>query len=221
MSPINWREVSAALFDVDGTLIDSNAAHAQAWVAALREHGVKVSRTRVRMLIGKGGDKLLPEVAGVDEDSEKGQSIATRKSELFAELLPELRPTPGARELLEFLKSRNLRLGVATSASDEEVSALLKQAGVDDLVKVRASKDDAEESKPEPDIVTASLAKVGVAPGQAFLVGDTPYDIESAASAGVSTIALRCGGFWGDEALGEARAIYDHPRALLEALNER
>ena len=219
-TPFDWTHLRAALFDIDGTLIDSNEAHAQAWTEALRDHGLAVSETRVRALIGKGADKLLPEVAGIEADSTRGREIATRKGALFAALLPDLTPTPGARELLEYLKARDLTLGVATSAGDDEVSALLKQAGVDDLFQARASKDDAEASKPDPDIVQASLEKVGAPPSSAVLIGDTPYDIQSAGAAGVASVALRCGGFWPDEALGDARAIYDDPRALLSALKK-
>jgi len=215
---VDWTRVQAALFDIDGTLIDSNPAHSRAWTQALREHGVDVDETDVRAQIGKGGDKLLPTLAGVEEDSPRGRRIATRKAEIFRGLLPGLRATRGARELLDFLRQRDIRLGIATSASDEEVDALLKQARLDDLIRAGASKDDAGQSKPEPDIVQASLAKLGSAADAAVLIGDTPYDVQSAEAAGVPSVALRCGGFWSDAALGDARAIFDDPAALLAAL---
>lgn len=215
---LDWTQVHAALFDIDGTLIDSNAAHSRAWTQAFHEHGVDVAEAHVRAQIGKGGDKLMPAVAAIDEDSSRGQKIAKRKAQIFNSLLPTLHATPGARELLEFLHRRNVRLGIATSASDEEVAALLKQARLDDLIRAGASKDDAGSSKPAPDIVEASLEKIGSTADESVLIGDTPYDLRSAEGAGVPSIALRCGGFWSDLALREAQAIYDHPAALLAAL---
>jgi HAD superfamily hydrolase (TIGR01509 family) len=208
------------LFDVDGTLIDSNAAHARAWAQSLSEHGVAADDAQVRRLIGMGGDKLLPAIAHVSEDSTLGQAIAKRKKAIFDGLLPSLRPTSGARALLEYLVERNTNLVIATSADDREVNALLQRAGVDDLIPERASKDDAAESKPDPDIVRAALAKAGARPDRTVLIGDTPYDIEAAARAGIGAIALRCGGYWPDSSLTGALEIFDDPSALLEHWRE-
>jgi HAD superfamily hydrolase (TIGR01509 family) len=207
--------VAAALFDVDGTLIDSNAAHAEAWTRALRENGVPVEMSCVRPLIGMGGDKLLPEVAHVSEDSELGQRIAKRKKVIFASLLPRLQPTRGARALVEYLRQQKIELAIATSAGDEELDELLKRAGVDDLFPRRASKDDAAESKPDPDIVHAALAKTHATSERAVMIGDTPYDIEAARRSGVAAIALRCGGHWTDADFKGAVEICDDPAALL------
>jgi HAD superfamily hydrolase (TIGR01509 family) len=209
------------LFDVDGTLIDSNGAHAQAWADALREHSVDVTIDQVRPLIGMGGDKLLPAIAGIDADSDRGRAIARRKKEIFATLLPGLRPTRGARPLLEYLRGGGAHLVVATSADDHEVDALLQRAGVADCFRDRATKDDAQESKPDPDIVEAALSRSGASPGQAILVGDTPYDIEAAARAGMPAIALRCGGHWRDDDLRGAVTIADDPHALMEQWRAR
>jgi HAD superfamily hydrolase (TIGR01509 family) len=203
------------LFDVDGTLIDSNGAHARAWTEALREHGVDAEVDQIRRLIGVGSDKLLPAVAHVSEDSALGQAIALRKKELFATMLPGLQPTPGARPLLEYLREQQVNLVVATSADDGELSALLQRAGVDDLIPERTSKDDAPESKPDPDIVQAALARSHARPELSVLIGDTPYDIEAAKRAGINAIALRCGGYWSDSALRDALEIFDNPGALL------
>src|ERR1044072_4333836 len=166
------------LFDIDGTLIDSNAAHADAWTQALHEHGVDVSVDDIRRLIGMGGDKILPAVAHVSEDSDEGRAIVEKKKHIFGVLLPGLRATPGARSLLEYLGERQVELIVATSADDREMNAILRQAGVDDLVPVRTSKDDARASKPDPDIVHAALARSWARPEQTMLVGDTRYEIE-------------------------------------------
>lgn len=206
----------SVLFDVDGTLIDSNAAHATAWMRALREHGINVDIMRVRPLIGMGGDKLLPSLAGVEEQSPDGRAIAARKKELFNRQLPWLRPTRGARALLEYLRDQGVDLVIATSAGDEEMTALLECAEVADLVTSRASKDDAAESKPDPDIVCAALAKARGGPESTLMVGDTPYDIEAAGRAGVASVALRCGGYWTDRDLRGALYLFDDPKELLE-----
>jgi HAD superfamily hydrolase (TIGR01509 family) len=120
---------------------------------------------------------------------------------------------------VQFLKDRGIDLIIATSADDREMSALLKQAGVDDLFPQRASKDDASDSKPDPDIVHAALERAGARAAEAVMIGDTPYDIQAAARAGVKTVALRSGGFWTDEDLAAAFAICDHPADLLLQLD--
>jgi HAD superfamily hydrolase (TIGR01509 family) len=203
------------LLDVDGTLIASNDAHAWAWVEALGEHGIGVPFDRIRRLIGKGGDKLLPEVTGIESESARGEAIGHRRRQIFLEkYLPTLRPTPGARELLQRMRADGLQLVVASSAEKEELEPLLEQAGVEDLVESAATSDDADRSKPDPDIVHAALDRAGLAPHEVVLLGDTPYDVEAAARAGVDTIALRCGG-WGDGDLAAALAIHDDPADLL------
>jgi HAD superfamily hydrolase (TIGR01509 family) len=163
-----------------------------------------------------GGDKLLPAAAGLDENSARGGNIAARKKAIFAETLSTLRPTHGARALVEYLRNHGAALVIATSAGEDEMDALLQQAGVDDLIPRRTSKDDAEESKPDPDIVQAALARVHARPEESILIGDTPYDIEAAARAGIGAIALRCGGHWSDRDLAGAIEIFDDPAALLE-----
>jgi len=203
------------LFDVDGTLIDSNDAHANAWTRALIEHGIEVRVSEVRRLIGMGGDKLLPAVASVEESSPLGVKLGRRKKELFAAALPGLQATPGARALLEYLQERDIALVVATSADDSEMRALLEQGGLEDLFAAHTTKDDAAESKPDPDIVLAALARADALPDSTVMVGDTPYDIEAAHRAGVRAIALRCGGYWTDADLRGATEIFDNPAALL------
>jgi HAD superfamily hydrolase (TIGR01509 family) len=204
------------IFDVDGTLIDSNDAHARAWTEALHEDGIEVETLTVRRMIGMGGDKLLPSVSGLAAESARGKAIGRRKKEIFSRLLPELHQTAGARALLEYLRERHVTLAIATSAGADELSQLLARAGLEDLFDRKASSDDAEESKPDPDIVIAALMKADATPETTVLVGDTPYDVEAAGRAGIASIALRCGGFWPDAALAGAIAILDHPAALLE-----
>ena len=208
--------LSAVLFDVDGTLIDSNAAHAETWAQALTEHGCPRDAGQVRPLIGMGSDKLLPVIAGLEAESREGRTIAQRKQELFAERLPRLQPTRGARALVAHLRERGKTMVVATSAGSEEMHAILRQAGVADLIPARTSSDDAEESKPDPDIVLAALRRAGAAPDATVMIGDTPYDIEAARRAKIDAMALRCGGYWPDGSLGGALAIFDDPEALLQ-----
>ncbi|AKF03037.1 hydrolase, haloacid dehalogenase-like family [Sandaracinus amylolyticus] len=203
------------LLDVDGTLLDSNDAHARSWVDVLRSEGFDVAFERVRRLIGKGGDKLVPELTGIDPESERYHAISERRAERFLEhYLPSLRPFPGVRALVERLRRQGLALVVATSSRAKEADALLEAAGVADLLARRTSSDDADESKPDPDIVQAALRRAKLAPSEAILIGDTPYDLEAAARAGVAMIALRCGG-WDDASLAGAIAIYDDPADLL------
>jgi HAD superfamily hydrolase (TIGR01509 family) len=208
-----------ALLDIDGTLIYSNDAHARAWVAAFARYGYVVPFEQVRPLIGKGGDKLIPELTGLDPHSVEGKLISAARAELFRRELPSLRPTPGARALLVRMLDQGLELVVATSAKADEVTALLQQAGVADLIHAASSADDAESSKPDPDIVQAALRKTGRHPSEAVLLGDTPYDIEAATRARVPAIALRSGG-WTDASLAGAIAIYDDPADLLNHYDE-
>ena len=206
----------AALLDVDGTLVDSNDAHARAWVEALAESGRQVDLLRVRPLIGMGSDKLLPAVIGVEADSPEGEAIVARRTELFLrDHLPHLEPTRGAQRLLEWLKDDALRVVVATSANPEELRGLLEIAGATQLIDEASSSDDVDRSKPDPDIVHAALTKAGCAPGEAIFIGDTPYDIAAGKHAGVPVIALRCGGWWSDRSFGDAAAIYDDPDDLV------
>lgn len=207
---------SAVLLDIDGTLIDSNDAHASSWVEALAKHGHKVSPDKVRSLIGKGGDKLLPEVTGLDSKSALGKEITKTRKKIFTEdYLPKLKPFPKARALLERMKADGLELVVATSAEKELAEALLKLANVRDLVDEKTTSDDAENSKPDPDIVHAAVDSSDSEHRESIMIGDTPYDIEAAQKAGVRCIAFRCGGYWKDADLIEAVAIYDGPADLL------
>jgi HAD superfamily hydrolase (TIGR01549 family) len=204
------------LLDVDGTLIDSNDAHAAAWVDTLREFGYNdASFERVRPLIGMGGDKLLPTVTGLDHESELGKRITARRTERFATAyLPTLRAFPGAHELLARFKEDGLRLVVATSAKHDELNDLLEQAGLEELVDRKTTSSDADHSKPDPDIITAALRRGELAASDVLMLGDTPYDIEAASRAGVRTVALRCGG-WDDRRLADAVEIHDVAAALV------
>lgn len=204
------------LLDVDGTLLDSNDAHARSWVDTLRDAGYAVRYGDIRPLIGMGGDKLLPRVTGLDAESERAKAITADRAERFRrEYLPSVHPTPGAHELVKRLRRDGLRLVIATSANEEELEALLSQGGLDSLLPERTSSSDADHSKPDPDIIQAALHRADLEASEAVLLGDTPYDIEAAARAGMPTVALRCGGWWDDEALSGAAELHDDPAALL------
>jgi HAD superfamily hydrolase (TIGR01509 family) len=208
------------IFDVDGTLVDSNEAHAQAWVDAFAERGFAVALAHVRRLIGMGGDKLIPASIGIAEDDPRIAGLSERRGAMFRERwLPRLRALPGSRALLQRLRSLGYKLAVASSAKREELEPLLKIAHVDDLVATRTSSSDAERSKPDPDIVGAALQRLGLSPDEAIMVGDTPYDIVAAQRAGLPTIAFRSGG-WRTEDLAAAIAVYDDAAELLAKLEE-
>lgn len=206
--------IRAVLFDIDGTLLDSNDAHAHAWLDSLRGHGRNVPFERVRSKIGMGGDKLLAEVAGIEHDSVEGRSIDERRTMILkAHYLPDVGPCHGARVLVDRLRSRGLVCVAVSSSTAEDIQDLLRAAGVADLMDSVVSADDADRSKPDPDLVEVALQRVGVAPAEAMMIGDTPYDVEAGARAGVAVVALRCGG-WSDRDLRGAVAIYDDPADL-------
>ena len=210
----------AVLFDIDGTLVDSNDAHAHAWVTAFADAGVRVEFDRVRCSIGMGGDKLMPAVAGIEENTPLGTRISTRRGEIFkSQYLPQLQPFRDAGALVRRIEMLGLKAVAASSAKRDELEALLKIADASSLLGKAASGDDADESKPDPDIVHAALKKAGVNAREAVMIGDTPYDVEAASRAGVAAIAFRCGG-WTDEALRGAIAIYDGPWDLLNRLDD-
>jgi phosphoglycolate phosphatase-like HAD superfamily hydrolase len=204
------------LLDVDGTLLDSDAAQADAWAHALHSHGLSVNPKALRQSIGMSDGQLLHALAQVSESSPLGRGVVARKRQVFATLLPGLAPTRGARALLEHLGRRGLDLGLATAAPVDEVRAGLQRAGVADLLRASlAVASDMEASTDGRDVVESALERCGARPDRTVMIGNTPHDIEAAARAGVRAVALRCGGFWTDGDLRHAIAIYDHPEALL------
>ena len=203
------------LLDVDGTLVDSNDAHAHAYVDALKAFSYDVAFERVRPLIGMGGDELLPKLIGVVGDSKLRQDIDARRSEIFkTRYLPEVKAFPGVRELLERFIEDRLSLIAASSSGKDTLAALLELADVSDLLSEQTSSSDADASKPHPDILTVALDKLSLPADQALLLGDTPYDLQAAAPLGLGVIAFRCGG-WDDEDLKGALTVYDGPQDLL------
>ncbi|MGB3311588.1 MAG: HAD family hydrolase [Nodosilinea sp.] len=208
--------LDGVVLDIDGTLVLSNDIHARAWVEAFARQGYDVTYDQVRPLMGMGGDQLIPHLfAELSEDKDPGKTIASDHKELvLTQYRPQLKPTAGARDLVEKLLATELHVIVATSASDRELSVMLKVANVDDLLHETTSSSEADNSKPAPDIIVAALQKAKLAPDRVVMLADTPYDIEAASKAGVAVIAVRSGGF-SDQELAGAIAIYDDPADLL------
>lgn len=203
------------LLDIDGTLVDSNDLHAHAWVDALAEAGIRVSFDAVRQAIGMGGDNLLPQVAHVEKDSPQGETASKRRGEIFkAKYLGQVKAFPQTQALLQRMKDQGLILVAATSSEQEEAEALLNIAGVKELISAMSTSQDAQSSKPAPDPIEVALKKAALEPNQVLMLGDTPYDIDAAAKAGVQTVALRSGGR-PDGDFGKALAVYADPTDLL------
>jgi HAD superfamily hydrolase (TIGR01549 family) len=215
--------LSAVIFDIDGTLVDSVDLHAEAWRRAFRQFGKDVSFDVVRRQIGKGGDQLLPVFLSQQELERFGKELDHYRGELFkSEYLPCVRAFPQVRQLFQRIHRNGKRIALASSAKGDELATYKKIAGIADLVDGETSSDDAEKSKPCPDIFYAALSTLGdLAPQNALTVGDTPYDAQAAGKAGVRTIGLRCGG-WSAEDLRAAGciAIYRDAADLLAHYND-
>jgi phosphoglycolate phosphatase-like HAD superfamily hydrolase len=204
------------ILDVDGTLIDSNDAHARAWVDAARACDRELEYDAIRPMIGMGGDRVMPLLFGVEEDSEEGERLSGARSDIFQrEYLPEIRPFPGVRELVERLLDDGFDVVVASSASEEDLGHLLEVAGVADLIRSATSAGDADRSKPDPDIVESAIRRSKAPRSGLVMVGDTPYDVEAARRARVPVIGVRSGG-WDAEELDGAALVYDDAHDLLE-----
>lgn len=210
--------MKAVLFDVDGTLIDSVDFHAEAWVRALRHFGIEVPFDTMRHHIGMGGDQLLPIFVPADMLSRQQAEIQAYRGDLFArEYLDRIKPFPLVRPLFERCHAAGLTIALASSGQSEEVERYAKIAGIADLADVTTSASDVAHSKPCPDIFTAALAKCAPASAaEAVVIGDTVYDVEAAARAGIRCIGVLCGGV-SEQDLREAGAvaIYRDPADLL------
>lgn len=188
----------AVILDVDGTIIDSNAAHVEAWQQAFARHGHQISAGRITKEIGKGGDKLVPSILGEEAERQQGESLRKAQTEAFLKLAAsrKLSPFPGARELVAELRRRGIRSAIATSSGDEHLEALGKSSGLDlkHLTDILVTADDIEESKPAPDLILAAVRKLGVPATECVMVGDTPWDAQACVAAGVTCIGVRSGG---------------------------
>ena len=207
----------AIIFDIDGTLIDSVDGHAAAWVDTFRHLGMEVAFDAVRAQIGKGGDLLMPVFLEPDRIEREGREIERFRGDLFKRsYLPQVRAFPAVRALFERIRGDGKLIVLASSAKADELERYAGIAGIADLVDASTSSSDAAHSKPYPDIVQAAVEKAGVAPSEAIMVGDTPYDAEAAWGAGVQTVGVLCGGFPEASLKGAGCvAIYRDPADLL------
>ena len=208
----------AVIFDIDGTLVDSVDLHASAWVDTFRHFGIEVSHDAVRSQIGKGGDQLMPVFLSREMVDERGEEIEKFRSDLFKrEYLPKVRPFPGVRELFERIRAAGQTVVLASSCKEDELGHYEELAGIKDLVQAATTSSDAERSKPHPDIFEAALERIApVTAADAVVVGDSPYDAEAAAKAGLRSVGVLCGGF-PEEDLRAAGcvAVYRDPQDLL------
>ena len=215
--------IKAVIFDIDGTLVDSVDLHAQAWKEAFKQYGKDIPYQQVRHQIGKGGDQLMPVFFSREELEEFGEEMEEYRSKIFKrDYLPRVRAFPMVRELFLKIKEDGKRVVLASSAKEEELAAYKKIARIEDLVEGETSADDADKSKPHPDIFKAALDQLGdVSADEAVVIGDTPYDAEAARKLRLRTIGVRCGGFPDHELLDAgAIAIYDGPEDLLARYHE-
>lgn len=209
----------AVIFDIDGTLLDSVDLHARAWVEALRHFGVEVAEADARSQIGKGGDQLMPVFLPQERIEKEGKAIESYRSDLFKrKYLDQVRPFPGVRALFQHLRDKGLKVALASSGKKAEVEHYQKILGIADLVDIATTSDDAERSKPHPDIFEAAIGKLGdIDKSEMIVIGDTPYDAEAANKAGLRTVGVLCGGFpEADLSAAGCIAIYKDPQDLLD-----
>ena len=187
----------AVIFDVDGTLVDSVDLHAQSWQEAFSDFGHAIDFDAIRSQIGKGGDQLLPVFLSEDVLERQGADLEKHRSKIFKDkYLSRIKGFPAVRELFQRLIRDGKKLALASSAKEDELNTYKQIARIDDLVHTNTSSDDAEKSKPYPDIFEAALRQLpGINPADVLVIGDTPYDAEAAAKAGIKTVGLLSGGF--------------------------
>ncbi|MFI8461857.1 HAD family hydrolase [Kitasatospora sp. NPDC085464] len=199
----------AALFDVDGTLLDTNYLHTMAWAEALTQFGHTPPMARIHGAVGMGGDQLLDHLLPQDRDRDQDPAIDHAHQVLFARYWPTLRAFDGAAALLRDLAGRGWTIVLASSASARDLQVMRRVLDADDAISDATCADDVDASKPAPDLVHAALAKAGVDSDQALFIGDTLWDVEAAAKAHVPCIAVLSGGF-GERALRAAGALEVH-----------
>jgi len=208
----------AVIFDVDGTLVDSVDQHAQSWQDAFRDFGHNLDFQAIRGQIGKGGDQLMPVFLSKDTLDRQGHDLEQHRSQIFKQnYLSQVTAFPAVRDLFQRIIQDNKKIALASSAKQDELETYKRIARIDDLVHTNTSSDDAEKSKPHPDIFQAAVDQLqGISPSEVIVIGDNPYDAESAAKAGIKTIGLLSGGF-PEQDLRQAGciAVYKDPADLL------
>ena len=210
--------IKAAIFDLDGTLVDSNELHVQAWQETFQHFGKKIPVERLREQVGKGGDQYLPVFLSEREMRDIGKEVDEFRGKLFKKkYLSQVRPFQGVRDLIERVRSEGKKIALASSGKADEVDHYQKLLGIEALVDCQTTADDVAHSKPKADVFIAALRLLGhLTPEQAVAIGDTPYDIEAAKKIELGTIALLCGGFPENELRDAgAVAIFRDPVDLL------
>lgn len=216
----------AVIFDIDGTLIDTNEAHLDAWREAFTQYGHSVSAEQLRPEIGKGGDQLVPAILGEEGEQRAGQALREAHNEAFLYIAKRrhFRVFPEVTDLFAALRERGLKAALATSSKKKFIEATEKSARFDlcSLVDVVVTADDADASKPAPDVVLATLEKLDLSPRECVFVGDTAHDAEAAKKAGVVCVAVLCGGCSSEDILRDAgaRSVWRDPANLLDHLDE-
>ena len=215
-------QASGVIFDVDGTLVDSVDFHAEAWQRTFAAFGIDVPVSAIRSQIGKGGDQLMPVFLPADLIERQGAQIEAHRKALFTrDYMEKVCGFSGVPDLFRRLRGSGQRIALGSSASGDELNAYKQAAGIGDLTDVETTSDDAERSKPHPDIFTAALQQLRLPASAVVVVGDTPYDIEAANKAGMRSIALLCGGFpEADLMAAGALAVFRDPADLLWSLTE-
>ncbi|MBA2241546.1 MAG: HAD family phosphatase [Chthoniobacterales bacterium] len=211
--------MKAAIFDLDGTLVDSNDLHAQAWQETFRHFGREIPYSELRRQIGKGGDQYLPVFLSERELEQIGSEMDKFRADLFKEkYLERVRPFPKVKELFERVRKDGKRVALASSGNDEEVAHYVKLAGLDGLFDAQTTKSNVKHFKPSPDVFTSALQLLDVPADEAIAIGDTPYDVQAAKKIRLQSIALLCGGFnEGELRASGAVAIFRDPAALLSS----
>ena len=209
----------AAILDIDGTLVDTNYHHAVAWFRAFRHFDVTLPLYRIHRHIGMGGDQLVGALAGDDFERAHGDAVRALEGDLYMELIDEVRPLAGARDLLRDLKERGHALVLASSAKQHEVDHYLDLLGARELADGWTTSADVEQTKPEPDMVAAAIEKAGA--GDAVMAGDSTWDCEAAKRAGIATIGVLTGGFSDQELLDAGAAcVFERIEDLRRDLDE-
>jgi HAD superfamily hydrolase (TIGR01509 family) len=209
----------AAILDIDGTLVDTNIHHAIAWYRAFRQHEIALPIWRIHRHIGMGGDQMIAALCGDGTEDEKGDDIRAAEKVLYSELIGEVEPLRGARELIVELKDRGHAVVLASSAKEDEVDHYLDLLDARELADDWTTSADVESTKPEPDLVKAAMEKAGS--DEAVMVGDTTWDVEAAGRAGIPSVTVRTGGFSAAELRDAgAIAVFDSIEELSEALDD-
>jgi HAD superfamily hydrolase (TIGR01509 family) len=215
--PVNLQ---AIIWDIDGTLLDTNDIHARCWVEAFSKFGKHFDYDLVRHQIGKGGDLLVPDLLNAKEMQRFGETLKKYRGELYKEkYMHDARPFPGVRGVFEALHERGVKMALASSANPDEVEYYTELLGVGELLGGSTSTKDAKLSKPSPEIFEAALEQLGTDVTKTLVVGDTPYDVLAAHRASLAVAAVLCGGFE-RELLAKAEFLYDDTEDIVRKIDE-